>query len=89
MRQAEESTFTPTVDVYLPVCKEPIGLLANTWKFVKELEYPHVTVHVLDDGAKDDVRDLSIEFGFRCEPYAEVVYGKSGLGRCVSVCVPS
>lgn len=65
VRQAEESTFTPTVDVYLPVCKEPIGLLANTWKFVKELEYPHVTVHVLDDGAKDDVRDLSIEFGFR------------------------
>lgn len=57
----------PTVDVFLPVCNEPTVLLANTWDHVLALDYPHVTVHVLDDGAKDEVKALAAEYGFECE----------------------
>lgn len=64
---ATEKGFMPTVDVFLPVCNEPILILANTWQYVAELDYPHLKVHVLDDGAQDEVRDLASAFGFKCE----------------------
>lgn len=62
-----DTTRAPTVDVFLPVCNEPLLLLANTWNHVQALDYPRVTVHVLDDGAKDEVRALAAEYGFECE----------------------
>lgn len=65
--RSREAGYEPTVDVFLPVCKEPTFLLANTWKYVSMLDYPRVSVHVLDDGACDEVRDLAAEFGFNCE----------------------
>ena len=67
VRQGEEAEYLPTVDIYLPVCNEPLVLLANTWNYVHALDYPRATVHVLDDGAKDEVRDLAAEYGFKCE----------------------
>lgn len=67
VRHGVAENYLPTVDVFLPVCNEPIGIIANTWKYVSALDYPHVTVYVLDDGAKDSVRDLAQVFGFRCE----------------------
>lgn len=66
-KKAEEDGYQPPVDVFLPVCKEPTYLLANTWTYVRELNYPNYTVHVLDDGACDDVKELAEEFGFNCE----------------------
>ncbi|CAM9746060.1 unnamed protein product, partial [Hapterophycus canaliculatus] len=68
MRAAAEASYAPTVDVFLPVCREDIALLRNTWKYVAAMDYAgSYEVHVLDDGAKDDVRDLAESFGFRCE----------------------
>lgn len=64
---AEGGTPPPTVDVYLPVCREDIALLRNTWTCVAALDYPSFEVFVLDDGAKDDVRELAEAFGFNCE----------------------
>jgi len=56
----------PTVDIYLPCCKEPLEILRNTYKYVAELEYPasRLKVHVLDDGASDEVKFLAQSFGF-------------------------
>eukprot|EP00903_Cladosiphon_okamuranus_P011815 g11103.t1 len=59
-----QAACTLTVDVFLPVCNEPIVLLANTWNHVLALDYPHVTVHVLDDGGKDEVKALAAKYGF-------------------------
>lgn len=55
-----------SVDVYLPVCGEDLQILYNTWSGVAKLRYahPHIKVHVLDDGKKDDVRDLAKKFHF-------------------------
>lgn len=65
--KAEEDRYYPSVDVFLPVCGEPTHLLDNTWKYVGALDYPNVTVHVLDDGAKEEVRVLAALHGFNCE----------------------
>lgn len=67
VRHGVEQDYLPTVDVFLPVCNEPIDLIANTWKHVSALDYPNFTVHVLDDGASSSVRDLADVFEFQCE----------------------
>ena len=57
----------PTVDIFLPVCKEPIEVLANTWRHVAEMRYPEGKMKpvVLDDGAQDELRLLAESMGFR------------------------
>ena len=57
----------PSVDIFLPICGEPIEVLRNTWTGVFELvqAYPgDVYVYVLDDDASDEARALAPPFGF-------------------------
>ncbi|KAH9845184.1 glycosyltransferase family 2 protein [Teratosphaeria destructans] len=57
----------PTVDIFLPVCKEPLEVLENTWKHVAQLKYPAGKCRpiVLDDGAQEGVMLLAKRFGYR------------------------
>lgn len=80
VRKSEEAGYKPTVDVFLPVCREPAYLLANTWKYVSALDYPDVNVYVLDDGASEEVGALAAKFGFNCECHA-LCCDESRLGR--------
>ncbi len=57
----------PSVDVFLPVCGEPVTVLRNTWRYVAELaaSYPGpITVWVLDDSADQFLKVMAREFGF-------------------------
>ena len=56
----------PTVDIYLPCCKEPLEIIENTYKHVSRLEYPKgkLTVYVLDDGNMTTVSSLAKQYGF-------------------------
>ena len=56
----------PAVDIYLPICGEPIAVLRNTWDGVTGLvdAYPRARPYVLDDGASDEARALAVEYGF-------------------------
>jgi len=57
----------PDVDIFLPICGEPIELLRNTWTAVSGLiaDYGGVaTAYVLDDGASDEARSVCESFGF-------------------------
>jgi cellulose synthase (UDP-forming) len=57
----------PTVDVFLPVCNEPLEVLHNTWRHVAGLAqyYPGVvTAYVLDDGDGPEVAAMADDFGF-------------------------
>jgi cellulose synthase (UDP-forming) len=65
--QAWHPPSYPCVDIYLPICGEPIELLRNTWTAVSELiaEYGGVAqAYVLDDGPSDEARWMSESFGF-------------------------
>ena len=72
----------PSVDIYLPICGEPIGMLRNTWGAVAELiaGYPgDAQAYVLDDGPGGEARSQAEAYGFcyvrRPDPGA---YKKSG-----------
>lgn len=57
----------PSLDIFLPVCGEPLAVLHNTWAHVFELTraYPGTaTVYVLDDGTDERVRVTAEDFGF-------------------------
>jgi cellulose synthase (UDP-forming) len=57
----------PSVDIYLPVCGEPIEVLRNTWNAVFELIAGYegvIQAYVLDDGPSDEALAVSESFGF-------------------------
>ena len=57
----------PTVDVWLPICGEELGVIANTWRGVDRLRasYPGVVkVYVLDDGDDPGASSLASAHGF-------------------------
>ena len=56
----------PSVDIFLPVCGEPIDVLRNTWTAVGALVqgYPgQAFPYVLDDRADPDARELASRLG--------------------------
>jgi cellulose synthase (UDP-forming) len=58
----------PAIDIFLPVCGEPIEVLRNTWTAVTSLvaAYPGVAQpYVLDDGGSDEAQFVAESFGFR------------------------
>lgn len=61
----DSGDFMPSVDVYLPTCGEPLEILANTYKHVKDLMWwPNLRVYVLDDAARIEVCTMAMEHGF-------------------------
>jgi cellulose synthase (UDP-forming) len=58
----------PDVDIFLPICGEPVAVLENTWRAVAALvaAYPGLAeAYVLDDGPSATARDLAASFGYR------------------------
>ena len=55
-----------TVDVFLPSCGEPVAVLKNTFRYVSKMSWGGIkTVYVLDDSAREEVRDLADHYDFR------------------------
>jgi cellulose synthase (UDP-forming) len=57
----------PSVDVFLPVCGEPIDVLRNTWHYVAVMGRHYqgtVTAYVLDDSHSPELKAMAREFGF-------------------------
>jgi cellulose synthase (UDP-forming) len=57
----------PDVDIYLPICGEPIELLRNTWTAVLDLMEDYqgeARGYVLDDGPSEEARSMAESLGF-------------------------
>jgi len=65
-RRSYESIRATPIDVFLPVCGEPIEVLENTWKAVSELEWEFgiLSIYVLDDKGDPKLEAMAKEFGF-------------------------
>ena len=51
-----------SVDVFITTYNEPLDLIRKTAIGARNIRYPHRT-YILDDGARDSVRDLAAELG--------------------------
>jgi len=61
-------SFYPTVDIFLPICGEPIKVLRNTWDGVIQVKNHYkgrVNVYCLDDGDSSEVDELAYEYDFQ------------------------
>src|SRR5215211_2561165 len=57
--------YIASVDVFLPSAGEDLRVLQNTYHYVSQLVWPGpLTVYVLDDSARDVVRELAERHGF-------------------------
>lgn len=71
----------PSVDVFLPVCGEPLEVLANTWQGVAQMcnTYPgEIRPYVLDDAHDDGTAELARRFGFGYVRRAQRIHKKAG-----------
>jgi len=65
--QAWRPSSYPDVDIYLPICGEPVDLLRNTWTAVQDLISGYqgeARAFVLDDGPSEAARSMAEHFGF-------------------------
>jgi len=65
--EAWHPLWYPSVDVFLPVCGEPVEVLRNTWQHVAEMAKSYhgpITVWVLDDSASPALKAMAREFSF-------------------------
>jgi cellulose synthase (UDP-forming) len=61
-RQAPQD-FSPSVDVLIPIFHEPLEILEQTVRAARAMDYSKIAVHVLDDGHRDEVRELAERLG--------------------------
>lgn len=67
LRSAWRPAVYPNVDVFLPVCGEPLDVLKNTWNHVARMVQHYqgvVTPYVLDDAGDQAVAAMAATFGF-------------------------
>jgi cellulose synthase (UDP-forming) len=60
--------FGPGVDVLIPIYREPLEILEQTLGAARAMRYPRMQIHVLDDGHRDEVRELAAAHGARYLP---------------------
>lgn len=49
----------PSIDIFLPICGENTEVLRQTFTAVSEINYPNITVYVLDDKGLPEHKDLA------------------------------
>jgi len=60
----------PSVDIFLPTAGEDMNVLANTWDGVLEMSKHykgHVEVYCLDDSARNELKNLALQYSFKYE----------------------
>jgi len=69
----------PAVDVFLPSAGESMAILHNTFRHVAALSWPGtITVYVLDDSARPEVRHAAAGYGFTYLSRPDPGYLKKG-----------
>ena len=66
-----------TVDIFLPMYKEPLEILRRTIMAARNIKYPHRTI-VLDDGKRDELKALAAELGVGYLRRPDNIHAKAG-----------
>jgi cellulose synthase (UDP-forming) len=62
-RRKDRQAAQPSVDVMIPIFHEPLEILEQTLVAARAMDYPRFSVYVLDDGHRDEVRELAQRLG--------------------------
>ena len=67
----------PTVDVFITVYGEPLGIIRKTIEATKAMKYKHSTI-ILDDGHSSGVKKLAMELGVEYIARSKNINAKAG-----------
>ena len=79
-KQVESFDNVPTVDVYIATYNEPIAVLTPTIIGAKNAKYPESKkkIYVLDDGNRQEVKELASSLGVEYIARTENIHAKAG-----------
>ncbi|MGC6513610.1 MAG: glycosyltransferase [Myxococcota bacterium] len=58
-----DRSLLPSVDVFVPTYSEPVDIVRRTLVSAMAMDYPNKRVYLLDDGRRQEMRDLAEEVG--------------------------
>lgn len=61
----KHSPFHPPVDIFIPCYNEPLEMIQKTVTAATHIKYPYKTVFLLDDGKRDELKQVAHLFGIR------------------------
>ncbi|TCS82921.1 glycosyltransferase family 2 protein [Tepidibacillus fermentans] len=76
----ELNGFTPTVDIFVPTYNESLDILKRTLVACTYIDYPRekLQIYVLDDGNRNEVKQLAFELGINYIARPDHKYAKAG-----------
>ena len=77
-RAIREGEFLPSVDVFLPTYSEPVDLLRRTIVGCQAMDYRNMTIWLLDDMRRPQMRKLAEELGCRYLDRPDNRHAKAG-----------
>ena len=78
VRAEQPMPAQPSVDVFIPVYNEPVGIVAPVVAAARRIRGPDVRVHLLDDGCSAAMRALAERLGVHYRTRADNVGAKAG-----------
>ena len=77
-RAVQAREYVPTVDVFVPTYSEPVEMLRRTIIGCQAMDYPRMTVYLLDDQRRPAMRQLAEELGCRYQDRPDNRHAKAG-----------
>jgi len=59
----DDPTQWPSVDIFVPTYNEPVQVILPTLIGCKAIDYPNKKIYLLDDGRREEMRDLAAKLG--------------------------
>ena len=76
-RRLATGAWTPTIDVFITACGEPLEIVTGTIRAARDMSVEHRT-WILDDGGSDELRDACAELGVGYLRRGDSAHAKAG-----------
>ncbi len=76
----EDQALWPSVDVFIPTYNEPLSVVRTTILAASVMDWPadKITIHLLDDGRRDEFREFCAEVGINYVTRTNNAHAKAG-----------
>ncbi|MEM9542907.1 MAG: glycosyltransferase [Cyanobacteria bacterium P01_E01_bin.42] len=77
-KDVQSGAYQPTVDIFIPTYSEPENVLKRTIVGCQAIAYPHKQIYLLDDGKRENIRQLAEELGCYYVTRSDNSHAKAG-----------
>lgn len=74
----DDPQLWPSVDIFVPTYNEPVHVIMPTLIGCKAIDYPNKQIYLLDDGRREEMRELADKLGVGYITRADNTHAKAG-----------